>query len=168
MRVKFNFKVRRAGVYDKEWNRDSRIMGAKKIDFQKMGAAHCFFFGRPLLFFLFHGRRAHRAPISFFFWNAHYFQKKIMGNLHIDFFLFFYLVAICCAHRTFLKKNIWDKKQNFGGAPIVRPLFFFYFSAHYLRKKIMGDAPIVRPWVFFFPPMILLFLLLRGFSFLIC
>ena len=29
-----------------------------------------------------------------------------------------------------------------GGAPIMRPLFFFFCGAHFLSKIIMGEVPI--------------------------
>ena len=29
-----------------------------------------------------------------------------------------------------------------GGAPIMRPLFFFFAGAHFLNKKILGEGPI--------------------------
>ena len=64
-----------------------------------------------------------------------------MGNLPPDFFVFSYIFVNCSTGRTFLKKKNWNKKLNWGSAPIKRPLFFFYFSAHYLRKKIMGVRP---------------------------
>ena len=61
-----------------------------------------------------------------------------MGNLHIDFFVFSYKVAICLRPSDFREKKM-DKKQNLSEAPIVHPLFFF--SAHYLLKKLWAVRP---------------------------
>ena len=116
-------------------------MGAKKLDFQKMGAAHCFFFlKRPFLFFLFHGRCAHCAPISFFF-EVPITLKKNHGQFSPRFLCIFLYIRKLFHWLDFFEKKNCNKKLNWGSAPIKRPLFFFYFSAHYLRKKIMGVRP---------------------------
>ena len=125
-------------------NRDTRIMRAKKIDFQKMGAVHCFFLLRPYLF-LFHGCRAHRATISSFFVTAHYFQNKSRATW-TSFLYFFYSVVISCIHRTFVKKRT---KNKVGRGAHCAPIAFLFFRS-LCSKKIMGGAP-MRPCFFFRP-----------------
>ena len=106
--------------------RDTRIMGQKKMDFKKMGAAHCFFFflGAQYYFFIFHGRRTHRAPISFFFLTCPLLSKKNHGQLAHRFFCIFLLSLNLLRPSDFREKKM-DKKHNLSEAPIVRPLFFF-------------------------------------------
>ena len=124
--------------------------GREKIGLPKNGRCPLFFFlKRPFLFFLFHGRCAHCAPISFFFWSAHYVKKKIMGNLPTDFFVFSYIFVNCSTGRTFLKKKNWNKKLNWGSAPIKRPLFFFIFPPIIFEKKSWACAH-RAPMSFFF------------------
>ena len=55
----------------------------RKNGFFKMGAADCFFLGDPCFYFLFNGRRAHLAHISFFLiLKRPLLFKTIMGNLN--------------------------------------------------------------------------------------
>ena len=128
-------------------------MGAKKLDFEKMGAAHCFFFwSAHFNFFYFMGAAPIVRPSVFFL--APITSKKSHGHLAYQFLFIFLLNRKLLLPWALFEKIFRYKKLNFSGAPIVRPLFFFYFSAHYLRKKIMGGRPLHAHAFFFFAPMI--------------
>ena len=91
---------------------DVRTIGLKKRIW-KIGRCRVFFFvGAPIIIFLFHGLRAHRAPIIFF--ETHIANKKVIDNLSTDFFLFFYLVANSWAYRTFLKAKFIGQPKKSG------------------------------------------------------
>ena len=83
-----------------------------------MGAAHdFFFFESPFSPKKNHGQGAHDAPI-FFFWDAHFLKKKIMGEVPIEFVTFsrdWSRPITCGGHFN----KIWVKR------PFSAHVFFF-------------------------------------------
>ena len=124
--------------------------GREKFGLWKNGRCPLFFFfGAPILIFFTWAPRpscAHR----FFFLLAPITSKKSHGHLAYQFLFIFLLNRKLLLPWALFEKIFRYKKLNFSGAPIVRPLFFFYFSAHYLRKKIMGGRPLHAHAFFFF------------------
>ena len=135
------------------FSRDCRIKGAKKLDFQKMGAAHCFFFFEaPIFIFFISWALRPLCAHQFFFFEVPITLKKNHGQFAPRFLCIFLYIRKLFRRSDFFEKKNWNKKLNWGSAPIKRPLFFFYFSAHYLRKKIMGVRPSCAHEFFFFRP----------------
>ena len=72
---------------------DIRVLGAKKSDCQKMGAAHDFFLRAHFLKKKIMGRAPIMRPLFFFGGGRPFFQKKIMGEVRIYFVDFFCMVT---------------------------------------------------------------------------
>ena len=70
-------------------NRDIRVLGAQKSEYQKMGAAYDFFFESPFSQQQKnHGRGDHNAPIVFFLGVADFLIKNSGARFPMNFFVF--------------------------------------------------------------------------------
>ena len=99
--------------------RDIRVIGAQKSDCQKMGAAHVFFLRAHFLNKKKHGRGAHDAPIFIIFLRRPFSQKKIMGEVPIEFVTFsrYWSRPITCGGHF---NKIWAKR------PFSAQVFFLF------------------------------------------
>ena len=127
--------------------RDIRVLGAQKSDYQKMGAAHdFFFFESPFSQKKNYGRGAHNAPIAFFFLRRPFSQKKNHGRGSYWFSLFFCMVTTYCGHQS---TSCRDLDKLWVVRPFCAQVFFFFDKPIFSKKKSWA----VRPWcahAFFF------------------